>query len=134
MATNGNESDELTPRQRRTIAALLSSRSVPDAAQAAHVGARTLYRWLTEPKFRAALVDAEGGAIDQATRRLIGMQDGAIDLLADVMQDMKVNTAVRLRAAQNVLDYLLKLRELRNVEGRLAALEEMVYGRKQAIR
>jgi hypothetical protein len=48
-----------------------------------------------------------------------------------VMADHSNHPSVRLRAAQSVLDYLLKLRELRNVENRLLRLEEHVYGNRQ---
>jgi hypothetical protein len=39
------------------------------------------------------------------------------------MQDSKASAGVRLKATPAVLEYLLKLRELRNVEQRLTALE-----------
>ena len=124
MAINGNPG--LTSRQRRAIAALLSSRDVKAAALAAHVGERTLYRWMGEPGFRAALSLAEGGAIDGATRRLLTLTDPAITTIALVMADHGNPAGVRLRAAQAVLDYLLRLRELRNIETRLEALERAI--------
>src|SRR5512135_1592195 len=117
MARNGN-SGELSERQRRAVAALLSARNVAEAARVASVGERTLHRWLADPVFRAALLEAEGGAIDAATRRLVSLTDAAIDTLRAVMNDVEAPRAVQLRAAQGVLDYLLKLRELRNVEER----------------
>lgn len=118
--------NELTTKQKQAIAALLSSRNVKEAAHAAHVSERSLYRWLTLPAFRAAVLEAEGNAIDWATRRLIGLQDGAIDTLESVLNDFQAGAGVRLRAAQAVLDYLLRLRELRNIEERLAVLEKAV--------
>lgn len=114
---------ELSIKQNRAIAALLSSRTIGDAAKAADVGERTLHTWLANPAFRTALVSAEGDAIDTATRRLIGLQDRAINAIHYVLADPNTAPALRLRAAQTVLDYLLKLRELRNIESRLAALE-----------
>lgn len=127
MATKGNP-EELTTPKRRAIAALLSTRNVLEAARAAHVGERTLHRWLCEPVFRAAVLEAEGAAIDQAARRLIGMQDGAIDTLSELLDDVGTPAAVKLRTAQAILDYLLRLRELRNVEQRLTDLEAAIYG------
>lgn len=115
---------ELSSRQRKAIAALLSTRNVSEAAQASHVGERTLYRWLTLPDFRAAVTEAEGEAIDAAARRLIGLQDDAITTLQAVLDDSQAGAAVKLRAAQAVLDYLLKLREVRSIEQRLTELEK----------
>lgn len=114
---------ELTPKQHRAILALLSTKSVGEAAKLAKVGERTLWRWMGDPLFRANLAGAEADMIDAATRRLLQMQDGAIETVKAIMQDAEASPTVRLRAAQAVLDYLLKLRELRNVEQRLTALE-----------
>lgn len=116
----------LTPRQRRSIAALLSCRNIPEAARVAKVGERTLYRWMTKTSFRAALVQAEEEAIDAATRRLLGLQNAAIDTLGNVLKDVDNSPNVRISAARSVLDFLLKLRELRNVESRLIALEQVI--------
>lgn len=132
MATNGSPGENLTTRQQKAIAALLTERDIKQAAQKAGVGERTLHRWMKMPAFRAALLGAEGDAIDEATRKLIYLKDPAIITIANVMGDKNNTPAVRLRAAQSVLDYLLKLRELRNVEERLAELERSVYGSKKA--
>jgi phage terminase small subunit len=110
---------ELTNRQRKSIAALLSTSNVVEAAKVSKVGERTLYRWLTLPEFRSAVTEAEGEAIDAAARRLIGLQDSA-----------KASAAIKLRAAQTILDYLLKLRELRSIENRLTELEKAVQNGK----
>lgn len=122
----------LTNRQQRAIAALLASRSIADAAQAVDVTDRTLYRWMQIPEFKAALASAEGELIDGATRRLLQLQDAAITTVALVMADEKYSPTVRLRAAGIVLDHLLKLRELRNVEQRLAALEATIAKQPQS--
>ena len=62
-------------------------------------------------------------AIDTATRRLLQLQDPAVDALGDILKDPDAAPTVRLRAATSVLDYLIRLRELRNVEARLLTLE-----------
>ena len=121
----------LNHKQQKAIAALLSSRNVPEAAKAAGVGERTLWRWMTEPEFAMALTHAEGVAIDTATRRLVSLQDSAIDVLQTVLNDAQATPYMRLRAAGMVLDALLKLRELRNFEARLAALEAAYQHGKQ---
>lgn len=117
---------ELTTKQRRAIAALLTERTIGAAAATAGIGERTLHRWLDDPTFRAALGAAETAAIDAATRLLIGLQDRAVQTFADVLDSPTTAAAARLRAAHGVLDYALKLRELRNVEQRLVALEKKI--------
>jgi hypothetical protein len=116
-------SAELTSRQQRTVAVLLAARNVREAAKQAKVSERTVYTWLGEPAFRAALYEAEGHLIDAATRRLLHHQDVALTVILSVMADKNNPASVRLRAAQTVLEQLLKLRELRDIEARLSALE-----------
>ena len=130
MAENGTDNAVISGKQQRAILALLSTKNVAEAAVRAKVGERTLWRWLGEPMFRVQLAGAEADMLDAATRLLLQLQDGAIETVQAIMQDGETNASVRLRAAQAVLDYLLKLRELRNVEQRLTALE-MAYAREQ---
>jgi hypothetical protein len=83
MAVNGNP-EGLTSRKKRAIAALLTSRDIKAAALAAKVGERTLHRWLDDQSFRDALQAAESEAINTATRRLIGLEDSAVNAFNDV--------------------------------------------------
>ena len=46
---------ELKPKQEEAIMALLSNRTVEDAARVVKITPRTLYRWLNEPGFDAAI-------------------------------------------------------------------------------
>lgn len=123
MAENGTAEVALSAKQQRAIVALLSTKSVSEAAKQAKVGERTLWRWLGDPSFRVHLAGAEADMLDATTRRLLQLQDGAIETVQAIMQDAEANAGVRLRAAQAVLENLLKLREMRNIEQRLTALE-----------
>ena len=123
---------ELTAKQQRAVQALLTAKSVSAAALAAHVGERTLFRWLTEPAFRAALTAAESNLIDAATRRLLQLQGAALDTLEALLGDgSDASAGVRLRAAQVALEHLLRLRELRDIEQRLTALEAQQQAEKR---
>jgi hypothetical protein len=124
--TGTGERAQLRPAQQRAVVALLQFRNVAEAATATGTPARTIYRWLREEGFRAALVVAEGAAIDAATRRLVTLSGKAIDVF-DGLLDASSPPTVRLRAAAGVLEYLLRLRELRDLEARLTRLEE-AYG------
>lgn len=120
---------KLKSQHKKTIAALIQSRSIADAAELSGVPERTLSRWLTDPDFKAELATAEDKLISDATRRLAGLADGAIDTLESERVNKDAPASARLRAAQIELDYLLKLRELRAVELRLAELEAAVFGK-----
>jgi len=123
MAQTDRDGEILTGPQRKAITALLAAKSIPQAALDAGVSERTLYRWLQVPAFRDALVQAEGQVIGAVTRRLVGYADHALTVMVTVMADKTNSPATRLRAAQAILDSMLRLRELRNLEDRISALE-----------
>jgi hypothetical protein len=127
MAENGAQLKELSSAQRKGIAALLSARNVEAAAKASGIGERTLWRWLAEEHFKAALANEEMNLIDFAVRQLLQLQQGAIGILAKVLADPKTPASVKVRAALGMLDITVKLRELRNVEARLCALEALYF-------
>ncbi len=117
MARNGT-------LQTKAIAALLTEPTIEEAARVAGVGRRTLFRWLAEDAaFVAELRTAEEAAIDHAARRLVGLQDAAINVLSDVLTAPDVAPGVRVRAASLIVELSLRLRELRSLEERVAALE-----------
>ena len=123
MARNGTNPAQLSAQQQQAIRALLTTKNVAEAAKKTRVSLRTLWRWLGDPMFRVHLASAEADMLDAGTRRLLQLQDEAIETVQAIMQDRELGANVRLRAAQTGVDTLLKLRELRNIEQRLVALE-----------
>lgn len=120
------ENDTLTPTQRRAITALLTERTTRDAAKAARVSERTLWRWLDDPAFKAELTRQEGAVIDQVTRGLLAMQEDALKGLSELMSGFggRVSAGVRLQAVKTALEIQLKYRELNTLEERIRKLEE----------
>ncbi len=122
------DSGRLSPRKRRAIAALMSAKDSRSAAQAAGVGERTLYRWLGEPAFKAGLESAEAELAASARRELWARLTGAIEKVDAVMRTNKPSD--QLRAAQTIIDYALKFRDMDVIEQRLAALEALLIEQK----
>lgn len=119
-----SKNETLTAKQYHAIQALLLNPSVADAATACGVGHSTMYRWLGDTNFRAALAEAESVAIDAAARRLAGLTEDAVQVLGAILNDPDAKAPVRLRASETVLEQAMKLRELRNLEERLKKIEE----------
>lgn len=115
---------KLKPNQRKAIETLLTSGSATEAAENAGVSRNTLYRWMQEPDFQAALAEAEAAALDSLSTRLVGLADQAAGALDDVFNNDKAGIGHRLRAADIVLSNLLRLRELVTIEARLSELEK----------
>ena len=120
--------DVLTAAQQRAIPALLGNKTVEQAAQQAGVSTRSLYRWLAEPVFAAALRSAEGELLAAAVRSLAGLQAEAIATLHSALSAPKV--ADKIKAATALLNYGVQLRQTYVLEQRLAALEQLLLGGK----
>jgi hypothetical protein len=102
---------------------LLTAKDIKAAAATVGIGERTIHTWLDDPAFQAALRQAEARTLDTAVRRLVGASGDALDTLVDLMTSTYVKDGYRIRAATVILEQLVKLRELNNLEQRLAALE-----------
>ncbi len=105
-------------KQEEAIAALLSHRSIDDAAQAIHIAPRTLLRWLQLVEFNAAYRKARRAAVSQSVARLQQV-------------DPSTPASTRVRAADSVLDHSAKAIEIEDLEARVAALEATTAGGSQ---
>lgn len=121
------ENGELSTKQQRAIAALLTAKNIGAACEVAEVGRSTLTRWMDDPGFITALRRVEAQALDAAGRRLVGLADEAIETVRAIMEDDTMPPAVRLRAAGTVLDTLFKIRELAGLEQRVSRLEDLQH-------
>jgi len=117
---------ELKPKQEEAIMALLSSRTVEDAARVVKITPRTLYRWLNEPCFAAAYRQARRTAFAQCTARLQQASGAAASVLLRVMTDAATPAAVKVRSADSVLHHAEKASEIEDIEARVAELEQAV--------
>jgi len=111
----------------RTVKALLEHSTIQAAADSIGLNRATIYRYLEDPDFIALLRTAEGQSIDTTTRGLVRLAGKALAALGSVLADPEQPGATNKRlAASAILGHLLKIRELRNIEERLTALEAVV--------
>jgi hypothetical protein len=110
-------------KKEQAIAALLSHRSIEEAARAAGIGFNTLLRWLKEPEFDAAYRKARKAAFGQCIARLQHASSAAVSAVLKIMVDQNAPASARLRAADIVLARSAKAIELEDVEARVSELE-----------
>ena len=118
---------KFTRKKEEAIAALLSQRSVEDAARVIGVATMTLTRWLRIPEFQAAYRAARREVFFQSVSRLQQASSAAVSTLMKVMVDGNAPAASRVRAAHCVLDHAANGMELEDLHARLEQLEQ---GRK----
>ena len=117
----------LTPKQERAIAALITSKTLEEAAQRAGVSPRTLYRWQHEdPLFQVEWRSARRAALDAGLAALQSGVGEAVQVLRESLKER--NPHVRIRAALGLLEHGLAANAQLELEARLKALEEQDAG------
>ena len=105
------------------IVALLTTRTVEEAARVVGISAKTLLRWMKEPEFNKAFLAAQRAAFGQAIGRLHHLSSAAVTTLGKVMLEPGTPPATRVRAADSILDHTIKAIEIESLEARLTELE-----------
>jgi hypothetical protein len=112
----------ITPKQHRLILALLTNPTQTKACEVANVSRATLRRWLADPQFNQALIEAEGQALIDTTRVLMSGRDSALATLGKLMTGA-ASENVRRQAANDWLSLMYRSYELQTLEERVAKLE-----------
>jgi len=117
----------ITRRQRKAINAILAYPTLSQASQASGIPYRTLWRWVHENQaFKDALQEAESQVLNDAMRRLLGMQGKAIDTLESILTNPASRQSDRLKAVELALSHVLKLRTATTIEEKLKALQSVI--------
>jgi hypothetical protein len=127
MAGRGTK---LARKQEEAIAALLSQRTIEEAARVADVGARTLIRWLQIPEFRDAYRKARRDAFGQSIARLQQATSAAASTLMKIMVDPSAPASTRVRAADSIFNHAAKAIEIEDIEARVTDLEKATEASK----
>src|SRR5579862_6839791 len=122
---------KLGSKKQAAIVALLTQRNIAEAARAAGISERTLYRWQQDPDFQAAYQEARRTAFSQSMARLQSMSATAVTTLAVIMLDGNAPAASRLRAADTVLTHAARSLEKEDVLVRLADVERRLERRRK---
>ena len=110
-------------KQEKAITALLTSHTIAQAAKAAGVSERTLFRWLQEEAFQGEYRRARWLAAGQAIAMLQKISSEAARALQDVFNDSEAPASARVSAARAVIELSLKSIEIENLELRITKLE-----------
>ena len=123
MAGHGSK---LSRKKEEAIAALLSQRSIEEAAKVLGISPKTLRRWLQIPEFQDAYREARCEVVYQTVARMQQNTGAACIVMLKLMADPKESSAIKLKAAAYILNYSLKGLEMDvivDLEARLCELE-----------
>jgi len=117
-----DEPANLTARQLKAIPMILAARTYDEGCKKAKIGKTTLYTWLHDPVFRSELerqrdemASAAFGILSQGLTR-------AVEALVGLVGDK--DKRLRRLAAKDVIEHYLKHKELKELEERIAAVEQ----------
>ncbi|MDP2690627.1 MAG: hypothetical protein Q8P48_11025 [Deltaproteobacteria bacterium] len=113
----------LTARQEKAIAAVLEGRNIREGLAKAQVSPSVFYKWLREEEaFRDELERRRKELIDEGYHLLKVSVLEAASTILELLKSAQ-GEAIRLRAAESVLERVCKIREIEGIEERLTALE-----------
>jgi transposase-like protein len=110
-------------KKEEAIVALLTHRTIEEAARAINVVPNTLLRWMKEREFDVAYRQARRAAFGQSVARLQQMATAAVTTLGKIMIDTNAPASTRARCADSILNHTAKAIELDDIEARLSELE-----------
>ena len=93
------------------IAALLQHGSIKEAAAAAGISSRAIYDRMKSREFRADYMEAKNGILRRAVFLINEKLSKAIETVSSIMENPENNAAVRLQAAQTILNHAGKFAE-----------------------
>jgi AcrR family transcriptional regulator len=114
---------DISPNQERFIAALLSTRTIADAARQVGISERTAYRYLDDPEVRAALDSALNQALSSAAQRAAAGMDHALATLSAILDDPNTPLQPRINVARLLIEAGPRLHETITLMQRMESIE-----------
>jgi len=93
------------------IAAILQHGTIKDAAAAVGISSRSIYDRMSGREFRSLYMSAKDEIMRQAVFSIGQKLSAAIDTVQEIMQDTSNNPAIRLQAAQTIINNAGKMAE-----------------------
>ena len=134
--SSGNDSSpepELTFLQQKLLRALLVDPGIQPACESAGVGRTTAHSWMKDPAFTEELARQRDAVLSEAMDSVKTHAARAMAELAGML--CSKDDRLRRMICNDILGHAMKVRELQDIEGRLAALEKALKaqnkGKKQ---
>ena len=119
-----NDPKALTVRQSSVIPYLLAAPSFEEGCRRAKVSKVTVYVWMKEESFRAELKRQRDELIERALDSLKANVSKATETLVKLLDSE--SESMRVRAAEDIIEFAQKALEHEELERRLEALEARI--------
>ena len=98
------------------ISALISNGTIKAAANSIGVTERTIYDRMSSGEFKALYKSVKADVVRKAVFELNNQIGAAVETIVTIMQDQEINPAIRLQAAQTILNNANKFAERLNTD------------------
>ena len=98
------------------ISALISNGTIKAAAAAIGITERTIYDRMNDGEFKVAYKSAKVDVVRKAIFDLNNQIGAAVETIVTIMNDEEINPAVRLQAAQTILNNANKFSERLSID------------------
>ena len=131
MVTEGNTKDDqgLTDKQLKAVPHLIASKTLKEGCKKARISRKTLYQWLKDPVFKQEFKNQRDVIIEEALEDLKGNLTKATQTLINLLDETDSEPLKRY-VAKDIIDYVMKARELGELEERLVKIEKIVLERR----
>lgn len=121
----------MNANKRKVLNLMLSPQAstIPQIADSAGLGERTVYSYLADPEFKRELDARLDQAIAEATINLTRISGKAVRTLEAIMDNQEASDTNRRLAAVSILDATLRMQELKATTDRISRLEAAVFNK-----
>ena len=116
------------PKQRQAIVALINCPTIAEAARQLNIAESCLYAWLQQESFKQELDYQRNTLIAEATAKLKANTVKAADALTELLGSN--NEMVKRGAANDILNHVVKFKEIVEFEARLSRIEQTCRGKQ----
>jgi len=123
------EKTKLTARQLKAIPHIVSSPTYTEGCKKAKINKTTLYKWLKESVFKTEL-DRQR---DEVAAEAFGVLSQGLTKAVETLVGLLDNRDDRLKrlTAKDIIEHFLKHKEVKELEERIAAIEQQLDRQKQ---
>jgi len=116
--------ERLSAKQLQALPHIVVAASDKEGCKAAGISRNTYYKWAKEPAFMAELAKRRDQVVTESLDVLKGHIDKAVAALVGLLKTK--NEGLRRQTATNIIDYVLKIKEINEIEKRLDTIEEAI--------
>jgi AraC-like DNA-binding protein len=122
---------ELSRNQVRALSALLTNKTIKEAAEDANLSPSTIYGYLNDKGFQEELRYYQHARLQYAANKMTSLLEESADVLQELLQSHSATDATRARIALSTWDIVRRNFENEELRRRMEKIEKLLEGRNE---